>query len=76
LPHPVHIFPGDKFICSVTEKGRCYEFKEDIGREIVIDTIVTFDVSEAILEVENGIGAVFGRATDRKSGTESDRRLT
>ena len=72
LPHPVSVFPGDKLICSVTEKGQCYEFREDVGREMVIDTILTFDVDEEILGLENGIGAIFGKAADEKDHRHRD----
>jgi len=74
LPHPVSVFPGDKFICSVTEKGQCYEFREDVGRKMVIDTILTFDVDEELLGLEDGIGAVFGKANNEKDHRHRDER--
>lgn len=59
---PVHVLPGDKLICTVTDKktGRVERFEEEIGRLMVIDTVVTFDVKDEF-GLEDGIGAVFGR---------------
>jgi hypothetical protein len=63
--HPIHLQPGDKFICTVTEHGReVFSTAEDIGREMVLDTVVTFDIEPDDLEelgLAEGIGAVFGK---------------
>ncbi len=62
LPHPVHLGPGDKLICSVTERGETHQFTEKIGRKVIVDTVVTFD-ADGDLGVA-GIGAIFGQETE------------
>jgi hypothetical protein len=59
LPGSIPVEPGDSFTCSVSEKGKIYEFREKIGRNMMIDTIVTFDTDDNELGVA-GIGAIFG----------------
>lgn len=62
LDKPVELCPGDKLICTVTERGRAYMFTEFIGRKQIVDTIVTFDVEEPVLGLTSGIGAIFGES--------------
>lgn len=64
LPKPIQCAPSDKLICKVydTKAQKWYEFTEKIGRLIVIDTIVTFDLDEPTLGLSDGIGAIFGKA--------------
>lgn len=68
LPHPVHIEPGDHLVCRVDdrEKKKAYQFTENCGRKMVIDTVVTFDVDEPMLGLVDGIGAIFGDSGERK----------
>lgn len=58
---PVLCLPGDRLICTVQDRKtkKEHKFVEDIGREMVIDTAVTFDVIDEF-GLEDGIGAVFG----------------
>lgn len=67
--HPVHIHPGDTLTCEVTdeETGEVHRFTEEIGRSIVVDTVVTFDVDEPVLGIVDGIGAIFGTESKGKS---------
>lgn len=62
LDGPLHMLPGDKLICTVTDRktGEQHTFEENIGRQMVVDTVVTFDCA-GILGLKDGIGAVFGR---------------
>jgi hypothetical protein len=61
LSRSVAVCPGDQLVCTVREKdGREQTFRENIGRSLVIDTIVTFDVKDEF-GLEDGIGAVFGK---------------
>ena len=62
LKNPVLLQPGDALICTVVDKKRCYRFQENIGREVIVDTVVTFDVDEPVLGLSDGIGAIFGKA--------------
>lgn len=64
LPQPVHIEPGDVLVCSVDDRKamKTYQFQEKIGRRLIVDTIVTFDVDEPVLGLVDGIGAIFGKA--------------
>jgi hypothetical protein len=49
-------------MCSVEDKKTHHKFVEKIGREITVDTVVTFDVDEPVLGLSDGIGAIFGKA--------------
>jgi hypothetical protein len=61
LDYAVHLAPCDRLICDVTDKdGQTQRFTEEIGRTIVVDTVVTFDVKDEF-GLEDGIGAVFGK---------------
>lgn len=63
LTTPVHVSPGDKLVCSVIDDktGEKHRFVEEIGREMTIDTTVTFDLDEPTLGLKaGGIGAMFG----------------
>ena len=65
LPVPVHVEPGDHLICKIRDRktGKVHQHTEEIGRTMVVDTIVTFDLDEPALGLEaGGIGAVFGKA--------------
>ncbi len=66
LPVTVHTRPGDQLRCTVQDRKtmRQYSYREEIGRELVIDTIVTFDIppGETVLGLTNGIGGIFGKA--------------
>jgi hypothetical protein len=64
LPTPVHLEPGDLLICTVTDRKTktAHQFREEIGRRITVDTVVTFDVEEPVLGLSEGIGAIFGKA--------------
>ena len=61
---PVHVLPGDKLICTATDKKtkKTHVFEENIGRTMTIDTVVTFDAKNEF-GLEDGIGAVFGKAS-------------
>lgn len=61
---PVAVLPGDKLYCSVHDRKtkKTHTFVEEIGRSMVIDTVVTFDVKDEF-GLEDGIGAVFGKAS-------------
>jgi hypothetical protein len=51
-------------ICRVwdSETGKFHQFEDAIGRKLVIDTVVTFDLDESALGLKaGGIGAVFGQ---------------
>jgi hypothetical protein len=60
---PVYVQTGDKLVCTCEDKktGRVERFEEKIGRTMVIDTVVTFDVGEPIFGLSEGIGAIFGK---------------
>lgn len=58
---PVAVVPGDILICTVHDKKGTQEFRENIGRSMQLDTIVTFDVKNEF-GLKDGIGAVFGKA--------------
>ena len=62
LSHSVHMLPHDVLKCSVHERAtnKTHVFEEHIGRTMVIDTVVTFDVTGEF-GLEDGIGAVFGK---------------
>lgn len=64
LDCPVHIHPSDRLQCRVYDRKtkKTHVFTEVIGRKMVVDTIVTFDVDEPVLGLVDGIGAVFGRS--------------
>lgn len=64
LPTTVHLVPGDLLTCRVQDRKvkKVYEFAEKIGRDLTVDTVVTFDVDEPILGLSDGIGAIFGKA--------------
>ncbi len=63
LVHVVHAKPGDAFVCTIRDDdGKLYRFRESIGREITINTVVTFDVATPILGRAEGVGALFGCA--------------
>ena len=62
LTTPVFLAPGDVLICTVQDKKTFHKFTEKIGREITVDTVVTFDVDEPVLGLSDGIGAIFGKA--------------
>jgi hypothetical protein len=65
LNREVHLLPGDKLICTITEKGEEFTVVEDIGREVVVDMVVTFDIEESDAEalgLTEGIGGVFGKS--------------
>lgn len=65
LPCPVHLCPGDKLICRVSDRKtkKAHQFEEKIGREVTVDTVVTFDLDEPTLGLKaGGIGAIFGKA--------------
>ncbi len=64
LAHTVCLLPGDKLRCTVHDRksGLKQQFEEDIGRKVLVDTVVTFDVDEPILGLSDGIGAIFGKA--------------
>ena len=59
---PVRIEPGDTLKCWVWDRklSKCHVFEEKIGRKLTVDTVVTFDIDEPILGLEDGIGAIFG----------------
>ena len=61
---PMHCLPGDKLFVQVTDQktGRIEHYEEEIGRSMVIDTIVTVDVKDEF-GLEDGIGAIFGKAS-------------
>lgn len=58
----VRVAPGDRFICTVHERDKTHQFVEKIGRSQRIDTVVTFDVTEPVLGLVSGIGAIFGES--------------
>lgn len=64
LSYPVNLLPGDILVCEVqdSETGEVHKFTEKIGRQMKVDTVVTFDVDadEPVLGIVDGIGAVFG----------------
>lgn len=63
LTHPVRVVPGDKLICTIKDDktGKTKRFTEEIGREMTIDTAVTFDLDKPAFGLKAGsIGAVFG----------------
>jgi len=64
LQHPVLINPDDRLQCRIHDQktGKTHVFTEVIGREMVVDTVVTFDVDEPVLGLVDGIGAIFGRS--------------
>jgi len=68
LPHPVHIEPGDILVCRVQDRkrGKEYQYQENIGRKMIIDTVITFDVDKPMLGLVDGIGAIFGDSGERK----------
>lgn len=61
---PVHAEPGDSLLCQVNDYkgGKFYQHQENLGRKMVIDTIVTFDVDAPTLGLVDGIGAIFGES--------------
>lgn len=67
LPYPVCVQPGDTLICSVDDRktGKTHKFREQIGRCIQVDTVVTFDVDEPMLGLVDGIGAIFGTSDEK-----------
>ncbi len=74
LPDPVRIQPGDRLICTVSDRktGHIHEFQEKIGRTMTIDTVVTFDVNKETLGLKHGIGAIFGEATNGQRRTDQE----
>jgi len=64
LHHPVQVHPDDRLRCRVydLETKKTHEFTETIGRQMVVDTVVTFDIVEPELGLVDGIGAIFGRS--------------
>lgn len=64
LDTPVRIEPGDTLTCRVFDKKtkKVHIFREEIGRKLTVDTLVTFDVDEPVLGLSDGIGVIFGKA--------------
>lgn len=66
LSRTLYVAPGDKLICTLTDKhtGEEHRFEEDINRVMTIDTVVTFELEdgEIVLGLSDGIGAIFGKA--------------
>ena len=60
--NPIKLKPSDLLQCTVSDRETTQVFSERIGREVTIDTVVTFDVVDPILGLSDGIGAIFGRA--------------
>jgi len=63
LPHPITVLPGDQLVCEITDKKtkQTFQHRENIGRTMVVDTIVTFDI-ENELDLADGIGGIFGKS--------------
>ncbi len=63
LPVECHVEPDDFLICTVQDRKTktAHEFCEKIGRTMLIDTCVTFDVDDPVLGLESGVGAIFER---------------
>ncbi len=61
LPVPVHIEQGDMLECTIQDREtmRQYGYRQKIDRSMVVDTLVTFDVSDE-LGLAVGVGGVFG----------------
>ena len=59
-PKPVTLNPAHTLRCAVVGKT-VEECVIPVGRTLVIDTIVTFDL-QGEFGFEDGIGAIFGRA--------------
>lgn len=59
----IKLIPGDILHCAVDDRaqGMTHHFYEKIGREMTVDTLVTFDVTNEF-GLANGIGAIFGEA--------------
>ena len=59
---PITLFPGDRLIATVKDEltGEEHTFEEEIGRTMVVDTVVTFDCKDEF-GLKDGIGAVFGK---------------
>ncbi len=64
LDTPTRIEPGDLLICRVVDRKtkKVHEFHEEVGRKLVVDTVVTFDVDKPVLGLSDGVGAIFGKA--------------
>ena len=62
LPSSIYVNPEDELRCTITDSATDLVFvhTEKIGREMVVDTIVTFDIETPTLGLKSGIGAVFG----------------
>jgi hypothetical protein len=64
LKFPLHVRPGDKIVCTCKDKtGRVERVEENINREMIVDTVVTFDIITPTLGLSEGVGAIFGKAT-------------
>lgn len=63
LGRVVSILPGDLLVVEVEDRATKEKitFREQIGRTMKVDTIVTFDVKDQYGLVE-GIGAIFGKS--------------
>jgi len=58
---PIYVLPDDTLRVAITGRdGRTEIHSEKIKRDMVIDTIVTFDVVGEF-GLKEGVGAVFGR---------------
>lgn len=55
--------PGDTLRVCVTDPitGKTDQFDELIGRDMIVDTVVTFELDEPEFGLSDGIGAVFGQ---------------
>jgi hypothetical protein len=63
LGQDVHLDPDDTFSTSIHDGPKVkHRTSEKVGRKLVVNTIVTFDVDEPVLGLEDGIGAIFGKA--------------
>jgi len=66
----VRVLPDDVLVCKVQDRENKleYQFMEHIGKEMIVDTIVTFDIDGPILGLVNGIGAIFGTESKSNNG--------
>lgn len=64
LGRDVHIEPDDILSVSIQDRETKTQdtYSEKIGRKMVVDTIVTFDVDEPVFGLTDGIGAIIGKA--------------
>lgn len=65
LERPVQVTPGDTLVVTVKDKKGTQDFREEIGRTMTVDTVVTFDAKDEF-GLEDGVGAIFGKSKGKK----------